>query len=265
MPACRIGQNSLHHGECAVNIGRTPQAIRATFNFASLPGPVRRKTMCGQINHLGKIGVTIEQRPIASMDKGNTARTTLAPCRNRRLKPSALLAKWLRAFARDQGAVGAVEFAMLALPLFAIIFAALQTAIVLMAEQELQTAVEEASRLVMTGQVTSTTGQSTTMTQAQFTNKVCSYLVSLFNCANLMVNMQTTDSFADASTTAPSYTTLQQNQWSFQSGSAGSVVVIQVMYEWPIIGAPLGFNLATLPNGTRLMMGTAVFQNEPDL
>jgi len=174
--------------------------------------------------------------------------------------------RWLKLpgrFARDKRATSAVEFAMLALPLFAIILAALQWAIVLMAEQELETAAEQAGRLVMTGQVTSVSGQTGYLTQAQFTQKVCSYLVALFNCSNLMVNMQTASSWANASTSAPSYTTLQQNTWSYQTGSVGQVVVVQVMYEWPIISSVFGFNLANLPNGTRLLMATSVFQNEP--
>lgn len=171
----------------------------------------------------------------------------------------------VRVFARNERAASAVEFAMLGLPLFAVIFAALQTAIVLMAEQELQTAVEESARQVMTGQVTSSSGQSTTMTQAQFQTKVCSYLVALFNCSNLMVNMQTANSFAAASTGAPSSQALQTNQWSYQSGTAGSVVVLQVMYEWPVIGGIMGYNLSNLSNGERLLMATAVFQNEPQL
>lgn len=240
------------------------QAIRATFDFASLGQHTARKTLTWRINRLGKVGVTIEQRPAASLATETRRKTTtMAPRLNRRLKLPAFLTKWLRAFARDEGAMSAVEFAMLALPLFALIFAALQTAVVLMAEQELQTAAEESARLVMTAQMTSATGQSTSMTQAQFTSKVCSYLVSLFNCGNLMVNMQTADSFADASTTAPSYTALQTNKWTFQSGSAGSVVVLQVMYEWPVIGGIMGFNLSNLANGKRLLMATAVFQNEP--
>ncbi len=174
--------------------------------------------------------------------------------------------RWLKLpgrFARDKRATSAVEFAMLALPLFAIILAALQTALVLMAEQELDTAAEQAGRLVMTSQVTSVSGQSGYLTQAQFTTKVCSYLVALFNCSNLMVNMQTASSFASASTSAPSYTTLQQNSWTYQTGSVGQVVVLQVMYEWPIISSVFGFNLANLPNGKRLLMATSVFQNEP--
>jgi Flp pilus assembly protein TadG len=178
--------------------------------------------------------------------------------------------RWLkrpRGFARDDGAMAAVEFGLLALPLFAIIFAALQWAIVLMAEQELNSAADQAGRLVMTGQVSSTSGQTGYLTQTQFQKKVCGYLVALFNCANLMINMQTANSFSGANTSTPSFTTIQKDSWSYQTGShnngSTSVIVLQVMYEWPIFGNLLGFNLTNLPNSKRLLMATSVFMNEP--
>ncbi len=167
--------------------------------------------------------------------------------------------KWMRRIARAKGGMSAVEFGLIALPLFAIILAALQAAIVLMAEQELETAADNAGRLVMTGEASS-------MTQANFNKQVCSYLVALFNCSNLMVNMQVASAFSSANTTAPSYTALQKNQWSYQTGSHSQqpdVVILQVMYEWPTFGNIFGFNLSTLPNGTRLLMATSVFKNEP--
>lgn len=169
----------------------------------------------------------------------------------------------VRRFARQPDGAAAIEFALIALPFLAIIFASIQTAIVLIAEQELETATEQAGRLVMTGQVTSAAGQSGTLTQSQFSAKVCSYLVALFNCSNLMVNVQTAGSFANANVAAPSYQTLQNNTWNYNTGTAGQIVVMQVMYEWPIFGSLLGYNLSNLPNGTRLLMATAAFQNEP--
>ncbi|MDR3483569.1 MAG: pilus assembly protein [Bradyrhizobium sp.] len=177
--------------------------------------------------------------------------------------------RWLKLpvrFARDNRAASAVEFALVSLPLFAIIFAALQAAIALMAEQELDNATDEAGRLVMTGQVSSTSGQTGYLTQAQFTQKVCSFLPALFNCSNLMVNMQTASSFSGVNTSAPSYATLQQNQWSYSTGQHGltpDTVILQVMYEWPVFGNIMGFNLANLTNGKRLLIGTSVFKNEP--
>jgi Flp pilus assembly protein TadG len=186
--------------------------------------------------------------------------------RDQRLHKRLCWLKCLRRFAFDGRAASAVEFALIALPLVAIIFAALQTAIVMLAQQELNHAADETGRAVMTGQISSTSGQTGYLSQADFQKKVCSYLVTMFNCSNVMVNMQTASSFSAASTSTPNYATLQKNVWSYQTGSHGAtpqVIVLQVMYEWPILSSLLGFNLATLPNGTRLLMATSVFMNEP--
>jgi Flp pilus assembly protein TadG len=176
------------------------------------------------------------------------------------------LPRFFGAFMRSRRGSAAVEFALIALPLVAIIFAALQFAIILLAQQELNRAADETGRAVMTGKISSTSGQTGYLSQSDFQKKVCSYLVALFNCSNLMINMQTASSFSAASTSPPSYATLQNNSWSYQTGSHGStpqVIVLQVMYEWPVFGSLLGFNLATLPNGTRLLVATSVFMNEP--
>ncbi|WP_152428513.1 TadE/TadG family type IV pilus assembly protein [Methyloferula stellata] len=174
--------------------------------------------------------------------------------------------KYLRHFACDGQAASAVEFALVALPLVVIIFAALQFSIVLLAQQELNHAADETGRAVMTGQISSTSGQTSYLSQTDFQKKVCSYLVAMFNCSNVMVNMQTASSFSAASTSTPNYATLEKNVWSYQTGSHGAtpqVIVLQVMYEWPIFSSLFGFNLATLPNGTRLLVATSVFMNEP--
>lgn len=165
----------------------------------------------------------------------------------------------LSRFLRAKGGASAVEFGLVALPFFAIIFAALQMAILLMAQEELETAVEKAGRLVLTGRAPST--------QAAFAADVCGYLPALFNCSNLMVNMQTADSFSDASPAAPTLTYGSNGQvsntWAYQPGSAGEIVVLQVMYQWPVFGSLLGFNLSNLPSGNHLLMATSVFKNEP--
>jgi hypothetical protein len=51
---------------------------------------------------------------------------------------------------------------------------------------------------------------------------------------------------------------------SWSPGNPGDVVVLQIMYLWPVVGGPLGFSLTTPnSNGNRLLMSTAVFRNEP--
>ena len=49
----------------------------------------------------------------------------------------------------------------------------------------------------------------------------------------------------------------------YQQPTPGQIGVLQVMYQWPVIGLPLGWNFANLGNGTYLMMSTQVFRVEP--
>ena len=60
----------------------------------------------------------------------------------------------MRFVRRDDGAT-VIEFAIVIMPFLALLFAILETALVFFAGQVLETAVTDASRLVMTGQATS--------------------------------------------------------------------------------------------------------------
>jgi Flp pilus assembly protein TadG len=171
-------------------------------------------------------------------------------------------------FAVCQKGAAALEFALVAAPFLALLVALFQTALVFFAGRVLDEVTEEASRYIRTGQA-----QQSNMTQSQFANYVCTSadtatLVSaLFNCNNLMVNVQNYADFASASTSSPTLTFNNNgtvsNTWNFSPGSPGSIVVVQLMYQWPIVLGPLGFNLSNLSNGNRLLVSTAVFKSEP--
>jgi hypothetical protein len=49
------------------------------------------------------------------------------------------------------------------------------------------------------------------------------------------------------------------NSLTYTQPSSGQIAVLQVLYQWPVIGLPLGWNFANLGNGTYLMMSTQVF------
>ncbi|HWA99156.1 MAG TPA: TadE/TadG family type IV pilus assembly protein [Pirellulales bacterium] len=168
----------------------------------------------------------------------------------------------LKEFTRSREGATAVEFALVAAPFIALLMALVQTGLVFFAERVLDETVEEASRIIMTGQA-----QNGGLTQAQFANWVCSNTYALFNCNNFMINVQNYSSFSSANTAPPTLTFNSQgqvtNQWSYNTGGANDIVVMQVMYRWPIVLGPLGFDLANLPNGSRLLVSTAVFKNEP--
>ncbi|WP_051948895.1 TadE/TadG family type IV pilus assembly protein [Methylosinus sp. PW1] len=155
-----------------------------------------------------------------------------------------------------------VEFAFIAAPLFAILIAICQVGVVFLAQQELESAVEKSARMLLTGEV-----QKGGLDREQFKTKVCGGLTALFTCTQLIVDLQTASAFASVDTSAPVLTYDSSgnvtNSWKFQTGGVGSVLVLRVIYQFPVVGGPLGFNLANLPNGRRLLMATAVFQVEP--
>jgi Flp pilus assembly protein TadG len=185
-----------------------------------------------------------------------------------KLARSASLLRSSKHFALCRNGASAVEFALVAAPFLALLVAMFETALVFFAQRVLDEVTEEASRYVLTGQA-----QQANVTQAQFNTYICNStntaaLVSaLFNCNNLMVNVENYTTFASASTSTPTLTFnangTVSNTWTYAPGAAGSIVVLQVMYQWPIVLGPLGFNLSNLANGNRLLVSTAVFKNEP--
>jgi len=159
----------------------------------------------------------------------------------------------------DSGAT-VVEFALVAAPFLALLVALFQSALVFFAGRVLDETVSQAARVIMTK-------QSQSSSQTNFASYLCSQTFALFTCGNFMINVQNYGSFSAASTTTPTLTFDSHgnvtNNWNYSTGSANDVVVVQVMYQWPIVLGPLGMNLSNLSNGNRLLVSTIAFKNEP--
>jgi Flp pilus assembly protein TadG len=170
---------------------------------------------------------------------------------------------WTRAIVRfrvaERGAT-AVEFALIAPAFLATLIAVLETTIFLFAQASLQTAAVQAGRLFMTG-------QAQNLSQSAFKTKVCqNYLPVLFDCNSLIVIVQNYSSFSSANTSAPALYDANGNAvstWAYSPGGQGQVMVVQLVYPWSVVGGPLGFALANLPNSAAEMMGVAAFRVEP--
>ncbi len=179
-----------------------------------------------------------------------------------RLARSASRLRSCKYFVRCKKGATAVEFALVAAPFLALLVALIQTALVFFAGRVLDATTETASRIILTGQA-----QTANMTQAQFATNVCNNTFALFNCNKFMINVQSYSDFSSASTVTPTLTFNGQgqvtNKWNFNPGNPGDIVIVQVMYQWPIVLGPLGFDLSNLSNGNRLLISTAAFKNEP--
>jgi Flp pilus assembly protein TadG len=168
--------------------------------------------------------------------------------------------KSVRQLARRQDGAAAVEFALVAAPFLALVFAIMETAIIFFAGQALETAVADSARLIMTGQA-----QTQGFDQAKFKQQVCAKVYGLFNCnGGVYVDVKTFTNFASVTMPNP----IDQNgnfvnNFGYQPGGPGDIVVVRIMYQWPVYVSLLGFNLSDMSGGKRLLVATAAFRNEP--
>jgi Flp pilus assembly protein TadG len=181
--------------------------------------------------------------------------------KTRRMDCRGALRQRLRAFRRDDRGATIVEFAIISAPFIALLIAILVTSLVFFAQQGLETTSEAAARLIMTGQA-----QQNGWTASQYQTQVCAQLPPFLSCSNLMIDVETATSFSTASAAAPTITYKNgkpSNTWQFQAGGAGSIVIVRLMYLWPIVTGPLGFNLGNQSGNNRLLIATSVAQTEP--
>jgi Flp pilus assembly protein TadG len=172
------------------------------------------------------------------------------------------LRKFLGCLQSNRDGATAVEFALVSAPLIAVVLAMLQTSIIFFFDQALQSAAQTSARQLMTG-----AAQTAGMTQAQFKQLVCTNASTAFNCNNMLVDVQSASNFA-AINTSPITVTYDAggqvtNSWTYAPGNAGDIVIVRVMYDWPIFGQMLGLGLSNQPDGGHLLVATAVYKNEP--
>jgi len=166
-----------------------------------------------------------------------------------------------RRLLRQQDGAAAMEFGLVAAPFLALVFAIIETAAVFFAGQALETAAADSARLIMTGQA-----QMQGFDQAKFKESVCSKIYGLFDCnSGLFIDVKSYPSFGGINTAKPidANGNLQTGDFGYQPGGPGDIVVVRLMYEWPVYVSLLGLNLSDMSGGKRLLLSTVAFRNEP--
>jgi|GraSoiStandDraft_16_1057320.scaffolds.fasta_scaffold412024_3 Flp pilus assembly protein TadG len=171
-----------------------------------------------------------------------------------------------RLLQREDGAA-AIEFGLVAAPFLALTFAIVETALVFFAGQYLETVAADSSRLIMTGQA-----QTQGWSQSQFLTQVCAKVVALFSCNSLIADVQSYTAYSGTNTSLPlsdghlTFPTDGQGKpiTSYNPGVPGSIVVMRLMYQWPVwVWFPGLSALSNMSSKQRLLMATAAFSNEP--
>lgn len=181
---------------------------------------------------------------------------------------------------RSRDGATAIEFALLAVPYFMIIFAILETFVAFTAEQLVTNAVDTLSRQLRTGQITYNMSRTTDMTVAQFRQAFCNEVSILISCSaaeiatpsKLYLDVETYSSFGAIPTTIPYATTAQYSDidptgFKYAPGGPSTINMLRAYYRWQITADIVRPFLTTIRTTGSvptdfLIVATAAFQNE---
>ncbi|MCZ8261021.1 MAG: pilus assembly protein [Beijerinckiaceae bacterium] len=180
-----------------------------------------------------------------------------------RAKPSgSLLSRLLRRFRRDRRGATAVEFAMIAPMFFGSLFAIMETGTLYLRVTALETGVEEAKRVTLTGQVANAGGGPAQLDK--FKVAFCDKISWLISCDEVKFDVRAFTVFGDAAMPNPIKNgVFDPSNLKFEPGKPCQIVVIRAYYEVSSITAMIRNDVSQLSNGKVLLVGSAAFKNEP--
>lgn len=167
-------------------------------------------------------------------------------------------------FARAQGGATAVEFALIALPFFAMLFGILELAMLFILSTSLDNATSTTARKIRTGTV-HTASEGAPMTSQAFKDDICKNLGWLTaDCdANLYVEVRGFNTFSEVVLTDPVKSDKTMSTLPYTTGAAGQIMLVRVYYSWTLISPLLSKAVDRVEGGKALVSSTMTFRNEP--
>ena len=176
----------------------------------------------------------------------------------------------------NKGSV-AIEFAMLAPVFLLILMATIESGVIFFSQATLQNAVNDAARLVKTGQTscfsTDSTGKCLGITADQFRKQICDEVIVLLHTCNkdgsgnsdLQFDVSAYNAgFGGVSNSSPLGVDGDlPNLTAFNTGTACDVVLVRAFYRWPIMTPGLSYLLANMKGTNHLLATAAAFRTEP--
>jgi Flp pilus assembly pilin Flp len=171
-----------------------------------------------------------------------------------------------KSFHRDETAATAVEFAMVAPLFFLMLGITLETGLMMFTDYVLQTSVQEAARVVRTGQA-----QEKEMSAGDFKKEICKLSGIIIDCeGQVTVYMKSAPNFTALAAAVPTYLSVGQKDdgsfepTTFKCGAPSEAVALIATYDWD-------FSIPFFMNGfgnrnsdkTRRLAGYSMFKNEP--
>ena len=173
----------------------------------------------------------------------------------------------IKSYKKAKEGATAIEFALLAIPFFSLLFAILELAIIFLLSSTLNHAVSESGRQIRTGNFQ-------TCGQAAFKASVCSQMNIIGVCEdNLRIDLASQPTFSTITLPDPPEppepdpddgTIPPITNGVYVNTTAGDPVVVRALYYHRLILPAQLTRLETIPNSnTRIVSVTTAFQNEP--
>jgi len=167
-----------------------------------------------------------------------------------------------RSLLADKRGVTTIEFAIVAFPFFFLCIGIIEVGLTHLVNRMLDNAVISAARLIKTGQA----AESST-SKDDFKQQVCDFMPAFMcNLDRISLEVTTYETFEDAGDFDSLYddegNLRDEDDTSYEIGGASSIVVVNVVYDWPMMTALLSLNAADAGT-SRYLTSTLVFRNEP--
>lgn len=173
-------------------------------------------------------------------------------------------------FLANREGSAAIEFAILALPFFIMVFASIETFVAFTGEQLLANATDTMARRIRTGEITAATSKQ------DFRKAFCEEIKILMPCSaseaatpdKLFIDVRSFTSYADIPKAVPiTDGDLDTTSFKFEPGGKKTINIVRAYYRWDVVTdlvRPMLSNVRTA-DGSRqnyLMVATAIVQNE---
>ena len=149
---------------------------------------------------------------------------------------------WPRRLYSDQAGISMIEFSLIALPVFILLYGTFEVGFVYWANQELEHAATYGARLVRTGQV-----QAGGMDRTKLTAQICGQTSVLAGCTSkLRVDVRSAKTLSEITAPVPlngSGVLKAAEEFSFKPGAANDIVLFTAFYDWPPLLKPSGYLL----------------------
>ncbi len=163
-------------------------------------------------------------------------------------------------FLKDKSGVAAIEFAILALPLFMLIFGIIEVSAMFFVDTALDASVHKNARFIKTGRAA-----EMKMSLATFKAKICGDMVYMLNCqskllvsANVITDVSTVGGMVPID--SKGNVTITE---SFNIGYGSDYVLVQAFLPWPQVTKLYSLSSRTLSDGSYLLGASTLFRNEP--